>query len=147
MTLTDNKKLVGTLELCDLPELGINDLHVRVDTGAATSSLHVDNITEFQREGALWVSFYIHPDLHDVNETVKCEAEVEAIKKVKSSTANKERRYTIKTPIVMDGMEWTIQITLTDRSQMTYLMLLGRQAMEDRFVVDPSAEYVLKKPV
>jgi len=137
------KATVGTLELCDLPNLAINSLHIRVDTGATTSSLHVDNIEEFDKEGDLWVSFDIHPDLHDVSEIVRREAKVEAIKKVKSSTANKERRYTITTQIVMAGMEWPIQLTLTDRSEMNYLMLLGRQGMSGRLIVDPEFEYLL----
>ena len=139
------KATVGTLELCRLPELAINSLHIRVDTGATTSSLHVDNIEEFDKEGDLWVSFDIHPDLHDVSEIVRREAKVEAIKKVKSSTANKERRYTITTKIVMAKMEWLIQLTLTDRSEMNYLMLLGRQAMKGKLIVDPEFEYLLGK--
>lgn len=141
---TETKKAtVGTLELCDLPQLAINALHIRVDTGATTSSLHVDNIEEFDKQGDLWVSFDIHPDLHDVSEIVRREAKVEAIKKVKSSTANKECRYTIITKIVMAKMEWSIQLTLTDRSEMNYLMLLGRQAMSGRLIVDPEFEYLL----
>lgn len=141
---TETKKAtVGTLELCDLPELAINSLHIRVDTGATTSSLHVDNIEEFDNEGDLWVSFDIHPELHDVSEIVRRNAKVDAIKSVKSSTANKERRYTITTMIVMADMEWPIQLTLTDRSEMSYLMLLGRQAMKGRLIVDPEFEYLL----
>lgn len=143
MTSKVKKATVGTLELCDLPELAINSLHIRVDTGATTSSLHVDNIEEFDKEGDLWVSFDIHPDLHDVSEIVRRDAKVEAIKRVKSSTANKERRYTIKTQIIMAQMEWPIQLTLTDRSEMNYLMLLGRQAMKGRLLVDPEFEYLL----
>ena len=141
---TETKKAtVGTLELCDLPELAISSLHIRVDTGATTSSLHVDNIEEFDKEGDLWVSFDIHPELHDVSEIVRRNAKVDAIKSVKSSTANKERRYTITTMIVMADMEWPIQLTLTDRSEMSYLMLLGRQAMNGRLIVDPEFEYLL----
>lgn len=140
-----SKVSVGTLEICSLPELMIESLHIRVDTGATTSSLHVDNITEFQKNNDLWVSFDIHPDLHDVAQTVRREAKVDAIKKVKSSTANKERRYTITTNIVMADMQWPIQLTLTDRSKMTYLMLLGRQAMSGKLIVDPEFEYLLGK--
>lgn len=117
------KVVVGALELCDLPELSINNLNVRVDTGAATSSLHVDNIQEFYVDTQLWVSFDIHPNLHNVSEIVRREAKVKTIKKVKSSTANKERRYTIITKIILAEMAWNIELTLTDRSQMTYLML------------------------
>ncbi|MCC2615294.1 ATP-dependent zinc protease [Aestuariibacter halophilus] len=145
MQTFENKAVVGALEVCNLPDLAIEGLHIRVDTGAATSSLHVDNLEEFERDGKLWVSFDIHPDIHNVAEIVRREARVKDIRKVKSSTATRERRYVIDTTIIMAGLKWTIQLTLTDRSEMTYLMLLGRQAMEGRLVVDPGAEYLLGK--
>lgn len=138
-----DKPIVGTLELCDLPQLSIRSLNVRVDTGATTSSLHVDNIEEFERAGKLWVSFDIHPNIHNVAEIVRREAKVEAIKRVKSSTATMEKRYTIKTEIQMAELNWEIQLTLTDRSEMTYLMLLGREALAGKFLVDPALEYEL----
>lgn len=138
-----NKPIVGTLELCDLPDLTIQSLNVRVDTGATTSSLHVDNIEECQRGDEVWVSFDIHPDIHNVAQIVRREAKVEAIKRVKSSTATLEKRYTISTQICMADLTWSIQLTLTDRSEMTYLMLLGREAMAGKFLVDPELEYEL----
>lgn len=140
-----NKHIVGSLELCDLPELSINDLNVRVDTGATTSSLHVDNIDEFERDGESWVSFDIHPDIHQVSKIVRREAKVEDVRKIKSSTATREKRYVITTTIVMANMRWPIQLTLTDRSEMNYLMLLGREAMQGRLVVDPEFEFLLTK--
>lgn len=138
-----DKKTVGVVERCNLPALAIKGLHVRVDTGAATSSLHVDNIEEVERDGELWIQFDIHPDIHNVKNVVRREAKVEARKRVKSSTATRERRYVITTSIIMEDMQWDIKLTLTDRSEMTYLMLLGREAMEGRFVVDPEYEYLL----
>lgn len=140
------KIVVGNLELCDLPELGIKDLHVRVDTGAATSSLHVDNIEEFKIEKEKWIKFDIHPDIHDVKRIKHCQAKVAAKRKVKSSTATRQRRYVIETNIVMAEQTWKIELTLTDRSEMTYLMLFGREAMAGKFIVDPELEYVLKAP-
>jgi hypothetical protein len=145
MNTLDNKHIVGSLELCDLPELSITDLNVRVDTGATTSSLHVDNIEDFERDGEPWVSFDIHPDIHHVSKIVRREAKIEDVRKVKSSTATREKRYVITTTIVMAKMSWSIQLTLTDRSEMNYLMLLGREAMQGRLIVDPEHEYLLTK--
>ena len=71
------------------------------------------------------------------------EARVEGQKRVKSSTATLEKRYVIVTPIIMDGEQWDIQLTLTDRSEMTYLMLLGREAMSGHFIVDPEFDFLL----
>jgi hypothetical protein len=145
--MNEEKAIVGALELCGLPQLEISNLHVRVDTGAQTSSLHVDNITEIERDGELWVSFDIHPDYHNVDYIVRREAKVEAQRAIKSSNARKEKRYVIDTLMELGGRRWTIQLTLTDRSNMTYLMLLGREAMLDRLIVDPSEEYLLSKRV
>lgn len=138
-----DRTLVGAIELCNLPLLAIENLTIRVDTGAATSSLHVDNIDEFERDKETWVSFDIHPDIHDVDEVVRRESKVKAVRKVKSSTATRERRYLIETRIELAGESWEIQLTLTDRSEMTYLMLLGREAMNGKLLVDPSEEYLL----
>lgn len=135
--------MVGALELCDLPELEIKALNVRVDTGAQTSSLHVDNLTEFKRDGKRWVAFDIHPDIHNVDEIVRREARVKQLKVVKSSNGISEKRYLVDTLIRMSDREWRIDLTLTDRSGMTYLMLLGRQAMTGRILVDPGRDYIL----
>ena len=137
------KQMIGALEDADLPELGITNLVMRVDTGAATSSLHVDNIVEFERDGERWIQFDIHPDIHDVERTVKCESKVLSQKKIKSSTADRQRRYVIRTRLEMGARAWKIKLTLTDRSEMTYLMLLGRQAMAGKFYVDPEYEFIL----
>jgi hypothetical protein len=145
MNVPENKQIVGSLELCDLPELSISDLNVRVDTGATTSSLHVDNIDDFEKDGESWVSFDIHPDIHQVTKIVRRKVKVEDVRKVKSSSATREKRYVITTTIVMAGMSWPIQLTLTDRSEMSYLMLLGREAMQGRLIVDPEHEYLLTK--
>jgi hypothetical protein len=141
----NNKQLVGALELCDLPQLKLNGLETRVDTGATTSSLHVDNIVEFKKEKDKWVRFDIHPDTHDVNQVVQREAKVKSIRKVKSSNATYQRRQVIETNILIAGMQWCIELTLTDRSEMKYLMLLGREAMSGRLVVDPEHEFLLSE--
>ena len=145
MTEKKNKAKIkiGVLELCNLPELGITDLHIRVDTGAATSSLHVDNIEEFSKNRKNWVSFDLHPDIHNVDQIVRTTVRIKGRKKVKSSSADTEKRVVITTPILLGGKEWPIKLTLTDRSEMTYMMLLGREAMEGRVLVDPEFEYIL----
>lgn len=139
----NNEIIVGSIEECDLPELNISSLNVRVDTGAKTSSLHVDNIETETRGDELWVNFDIHPDIHNVTHAVRRSAKVKQKRAIKSSNASKEKRYVIETTICMGTQSWLIEVTLTDRSSMTYLMLLGREAMIDRFLVNPSKEYML----
>lgn len=135
--------LIGALEYCDLPELGITRMKVRVDTGAATSSLHVDNVVEFREKGKRWVSFDIHPRVHRVSKVVKAKARVVSKRRVKSSSAETEKRIVISTLLRIGGCSWPILLTLTDRSAMTYPMLLGRQAMAGRIHVDPGHDFLL----
>jgi|TARA_B110000503_G_C6886555_1_gene304957 hypothetical protein len=143
----NSKQLVGALEQCDLPQLKLNSIETRVDTGATTSSLHVDNIVEFKKEKGKekWVRFDIHPDTHDVSQVVQREAKVKSVRKVKSSNATHQRRLVIETDILIAGMRWCIELTLTDRSEMKYLMLLGREAMSGRLIVDPEHEFLLSE--
>jgi hypothetical protein len=141
----NNKIIIGRLESIDLPQLGIEDLEVRVDTGAKTSSLHVDNIKKSIVDGVHQVTFDIHPDSHNVNRIVTCTAPLSDIRKIKSSNGTSEQRYVIDTTIVLGGESWAIEISLTDRSDMSYLMLFGREALGERFLVDPSKVFLGSK--
>jgi len=116
---------------------------MRVDTGAATSSLHVDNIEEYSKGKKNFVSFDLHPDIHNVDKVIRTTVEILGTKTVKSSSADTEKRVVITTDIRLAGRQWPIQLTLTDRSEMTYMMLLGREAMEGRVLVDPEFEFLL----
>lgn len=134
------KILVGSKETIDLPELGLFGIATRIDTGAQTSSLHVDHISENKETGML--DFEFHADSHDVSKTKKCSAKILGRKRVKSSNGEIERRYIINTLAVMADLKWTIRLTLTDRSKMVHLMLLGRQAMKGVMFVDPEFSYL-----
>jgi len=140
-----NKIIIGRLESISLPELGIDNLEVRVDTGAKTSSLHVDNIKKSVVEGVHQVTFDIHPDAHNVDRIVTCTAPISDLRKVKSSNGTSEERYVIETTIVLGVESWAIEITLTDRSDMSYLMLFGREAIGTRFLIDPSKVFLGSK--
>ena len=140
----EDKKIIGRLESIALPELGIAAMQVRVDTGAKTSSLHVDNIVKYMKQGKPWVKFDIHPDIHNVETLVSCEALISDIRKIKSSNGNSEQRYVIETPMTLGNETWNIDITLTDRTDMNYLMLFGREAIGKRLLVDPSKVFLAK---
>ncbi|QOL25640.1 ATP-dependent zinc protease [Thalassotalea sp. LPB0316] len=139
--MTD-RMIIGHIEAIDLPELGISQLPVRVDTGAQTSSLHVDNIKRVKIKGKPGIEFDIHPEIHNVETITHCSALLHDVRKVKSSNGLSEQRYVVKTPAILGDHKWNIEITLTDRSDMTYLMLLGRQAISDHFYVDVSQTFI-----
>jgi len=138
------KLIIGSLENCNLPDIGIRNLQMRVDTGARTSALHVDNLKKIIKEGRPWVAFDIHPNVHDVDEIIHCESPLHDIRTIKSSNGSSEERYIIKTAFEVVGQKWNIEISLSDRSDMSNLMLFGRQGMKDRVLVDPSRSFILE---
>lgn len=142
----NNKILIGSIENFDLPDLGISNLEVRIDSGAQTSSLHVDNIEIHEEAGISRVKFDIHPNVHDVDEVVECRTPLKAERSIKSSNGVSEKRYVIETTVQLGGQSWPIELTLTDRSDMNYLMLFGREGMADRVLIDPSATFLLDSP-
>ena len=139
---TIQKEIIGRLESINLPDLALEGIEVKVDTGAKTSSLHVNNIVKYNEKGKPHIKFDIHPDIHNVERLVTCKAAVFDMRSIKSSNGESERRYVIKTVIDLGKASWPIEITLTDRSDMSYLMLLGREALSDKFLVDSSAVFL-----
>lgn len=138
-----NKLIIGNVEVCSLPDFGVNHLQVRTDTGAKTSSLHVDNLLCFKKDGQKFVEFELHPDIYHLEEIVKCQAPLKACRKIKSSNGDVEHRCVITTRLQLGSEIWPIELTLSNRQEMTYMMLLGRQGMADKVLVDPSQEFML----
>lgn len=137
------KIVIGVLETCDLPDLNLFDLQIRIDTGAKTSSLHVDEIVKERRDGRLGVSFTLHPDIYDVEKVIPCWAPVSDVRRIKSSNGAVEQRLIIKTQFVMHTIKKEIEITLSNRADMSNLMLLGREGMGTDFLVDPSQTFII----
>lgn len=141
--MSDEKLLIGAIEECQLPDLGLFSLHMRVDTGAKTSSLHVDGLEHFHKSGKPWVRFNIHPSVHQVEKIIKCEAPVKDVRRIKSSNGAVDERYIISTTLKLGERTWKINLSLSDRSEMTFMMLLGRQGMGKHVLVDPSETFLV----
>ena len=139
----DAKVIVGSEEWCGLPGLGLPAIKARVDSGAATSSLHAFNIAPFQREGQEWISFEVHPLQNDRSVVVRHEAPVLQQRGVKNTSGLVEARYVIRETLRLGDQAWPIEITLTNRDAMGYRMLLGREAMVGRVLVDPEGSHHL----
>lgn len=135
------KKIIGWREWCVLPGLGIPAIKAKSDTGATTSALHAIHISPFRKRGKEYVRFKTHPIQQDWNTFIECEALLVDQFHVKSSVGHKEERHVISTPIILDGEKWDIKLTLTSRETMGFRMLLGREAMKSRLIVDPQLSY------
>lgn len=129
--------IVGWEEWSSLPELGVYAIKAKVDTGAKTSALHAVDITPYEKDGTQRVRFTVHPlpDRDDI--AIKCDQQVVDVREVTSSNGETEERYIIRTPFRIDGEEWPIEISLTNREDMKFRMLIGRSTMSGRIVVDP----------
>lgn len=139
--------VVGWREWLTLPELGIENIKVKVDTGARTSALHAFFVDPFIRDQQEWVRFGIHPIQQNSRYAIECEMPVKDRRVVSDSGGHREERYIIETTLQMGVHTWSSELTLTDRDSMRFRMLLGRKALEDRFLVNPAASYQIgKKP-
>ena len=136
------KKVVGSEEWISLNDLNIPYVKARVDSGAKTSSLHAINIQPFQKDNETWVTFDVFPIQNDGKRKINCRALVIDKRVVKSSSGNRENRYVVRTQISLSDEKWDIELTLTNRDSMGYRMLLGRQAMIGRIIVDPSENFL-----
>ncbi|KWV96221.1 MULTISPECIES: RimK/LysX family protein [unclassified Erythrobacter] len=126
--------VVGWRELVHLPELGLHDVPAKIDTGARTSSLHGTVIEEFERDGEQFVRFAVDFEQQHVRQV--CEAVHVDIRGITSSNGETQRRYVIKTPLRIGDVEFRAEISLADRRDMRFPMLIGRSSLRRRFVVD-----------
>lgn len=137
------KAVIGWREWVALPELGVDRIKAKIDTGARTSAIHAFGIKPFERDGVHYVRFSLHPVQHHRNPVVDCEARVVDERIVTSSNGKQEHRYVIETTVRLGEEVWPIEMTLTNRDEMGFRMLLGRAAVRRRFVVDPGGSFRL----
>ena len=137
------KKLpvIGWREWISLPELGLDKIKAKVDTGARTSALHAFALQPFKENNKNKIRFDIHPLQHDASKVVTCVADIIDQRWVTDSGGHREERYVICTPVKLAQHIWPIEITLTERDTMLFRMLLGRSAIRRRFVVNPARSF------
>lgn len=137
---------LGWREWVSFPEQGVPWIKAKVDTGARTSSLHAFALEPFRRDGAPWVRFQIYPWQRSTNDAVAVELPVHDRRLVRPSSGEEEQRHVVLMPVTVAGHTVPVEVTLSRRDAMGFRMLLGRQAMRRRFLVDPGRSYLGAKP-
>jgi hypothetical protein len=147
ITVVRERIIVGWREWIALPELGIQAIKAKIDTGARTSALHTFAIEPFESGGILKVKFGVQPLQRRKDIEINCVADVVDRRRVTSSDGQSEKRYVIRTAIALGDFKWPIELSLTDRRSMRFRMLLGRAAISGIVLVDPAKSYLAgRKP-
>jgi hypothetical protein len=132
------KEIIGRLEIVDLTDLELRDIDAKIDTGAFSSSLHCHNIEEFEKEGEQWVRFNLLDPEHPNYNGRLFSLPVHDVREVKSSNGQTEVRIFIQTKICFFSDDYKIELSLTNRSEMKYPLLIGRKFLRKKFLVDVS---------
>ncbi|MEQ8764595.1 MAG: RimK/LysX family protein [Planctomycetota bacterium] len=140
------KPTIGWREWVALSELGVDGTKAKIDTGARSSALHAFELELTQRHGREYVRFQIHPIQRDAKTSIWAEARVHDKRRVKNSGGRIELRVVIRTPVRLMGEEFEIDLTLTRRDAMGFRMLLGREAVRGRFLINPGRSFLSADP-
>ncbi|UJP11103.1 RimK/LysX family protein [Microbacterium sp. KUDC0406] len=134
--------LTGWREWIGLPDLGVEWIKAKIDTGARTSSLHAFDVEEFRRDGADWVRFRVNPWQDTSADAVLAECPVHDRREVRSSSGHAETRLVVRLRVRLVDHEVTAEVTLTNRDEMGFRMLIGREALRRGYVVDPARSFL-----
>jgi hypothetical protein len=135
--------IIGVTEYVDIPQWRISSLRAKIDTGARSSALHVENIREF---GSDQVRFDVRLSRSQSERRVTVEASIARRGRVRPSSGELEARIFVAVKVRIGPVEREIELSLVDRGRMIFRMLIGRRALAHAFLIDPSRRYVLKKP-
>ncbi|HEX6767507.1 MAG TPA: RimK/LysX family protein [Polyangiaceae bacterium] len=135
--------VIGAAELVDIPAWGVRDLAAKVDTGARTSALHVENVRELPRGR---VRFDVRLHRRHPERRVVVEAAILRRGRVRSTSGDAEPRLFVAVGIRLGPVRKRIELGLVDRKNMIYRMLLGRSALGGSFLVDAGRRFLLTRP-
>lgn len=137
------RTIIGWRECVGLPDFGIDEIKAKVDTGARTSAIHAFKIKHFKKDDEDWVRFKIHPRQRRRKPEFECEARMVDIRTVTSSNGQREKRVFIKTRMKIGPYLFPVELSLANRDEMGFRMLIGRGALKKRFIVDSASSYTL----
>lgn len=134
--------IAGWREWVSLPGFKIPWMKAKLDTGARSSALHAFDIVEFRRGGHAWVRFSVHPWQESEADAATVEAPVHDRRAVRSSSGHSAVRIVVLMDVVLMDEHRTVETTLTNRDEMGFRMLIGREALQQGFLVDASSSFL-----
>ena len=132
------KKRLGRKDKADFPEFGLEGIDIKIDTGAYTSSIHCHFIKEMDVDGQKIISFRLLDPGHKLYNGKVFQTSTYKQKSIRSSNGKAERRYVIKTTIALYGHQYPIELSLSERGEMRFPVLIGRKFLIGKFTVDPA---------
>lgn len=137
---------VGWREWVGLPDLGVEHIKAKLDTGARSSALHAFDLVEFERDGEAWVRFSIHPWQKSAEESHVVELPVHDRRTIRSSNGHVQQRYVVQLNLRLLDQTFPVEMTLARRDSMGFRLLIGREALRPNFVVDSGRSYLGGRP-
>lgn len=129
-------KLIGSTDRVDLPDFGIENLACKVDTGAASSSLHCSRVRFIEKDGKTFIAFRLYKPTFGINTRKEFRFEDFRETVVRSSNGEIDFRYSIRTTVIIFGKKYKTRFTLSYREKMKFPVLLGKRLLKNRFIVD-----------
>mgnify|MGYP001619313236 FL=1 len=133
--------MTGWREWVGLPDLGVDWIKAKIDTGARTSALHAFDVREFDRDGEDWVRFKVKPWQDSQEDAVTVECPVHDRRAVRSSSGHAQERLVVQLQVRLVDREVMAEVTLTNRDEMGFRMLIGREALRQGYIVDPARSF------
>lgn len=140
--VSEQSLMVGWREWAELPEMGIPAIKVKIDTGARTSALHAFDLKRITENGLELVEFSVQPIQRNTNLIIRSKAPLVDIRQVSDSGGHTENRLVVSSPIKIGSVTKHIDITLTERHNMLFRMLVGRTTLAEDFFVNPAASFL-----
>ena len=141
----EDKKIIGRLEYIDIPDFALSGIEAKIDTGAYNGAIHVSLVTEFEREGKKHIRFILLDEKHTEYHGKAFETDEFIERRVKSSNGEIQHRYAIPVTIVLKGLELKTKLSLSNRKDLRYPILLGRKVIKKHFIIDASKTFTNKK--
>ncbi len=138
--------LAGWREWVSLPDVGVDWIKAKLDTGARSSAIHAFDLEEFERDGARWVRYRVHPWQASDTDPVQVESPVLDTREIRSSSGHSEERLVVPMAVSLMGRTILAEMTLSRRDEMGFRMLVGREALRQGLVVDPARSYLGERP-